>query len=243
MKNWRCKRQRGSLCPTSLERRVSGSPLHALRRREIISVKPLGNDGPSKKELMNAAAVAVQGFFVACFDAACRANTPDAADIKNLQTQVYDDLAIRYGASFNRGSLLLLAKNGADEVVGCIGLEATHTSSFPASPESLELLASSERRGPVAYMSNLAVLPEFRGLGIGKRLIAEAEQQVLSWMRLKEVLLLVNENNSAAKQLYENLNYTVIFKDEWAVRAIVVQGGGITRVRATNLCLARTLSK
>jgi len=232
----RCKRRRGCRSLAHGDGRPS--------RSSLISIKPLGSDGASKEELINAAGVAVQGFFVACFDADSRAYAPNAADIESLQTQVYNDLAMRYGDIHNRLSLLLLAKGSADRVVGCIGLEAKRRSMFPASPEPLKLLASSGRRGPFAYMSNLAVLPEFRGLGIAKRLIAEAEQQVLSWMRLREVLLLVNEGNLAAITLYESLDYSFVFKDEWAVRAIAAQGGGgIKRVRATNLCFARTLSE
>mmetsp|Transcript_136254 Transcript_136254/g.435186 ORF Transcript_136254/g.435186 Transcript_136254/m.435186 type:complete len:130 (-) Transcript_136254:5-394(-) len=90
-------------------------------------------------------------------------------------------------------------------------------------------------------MSNLAVLASCRGRGVGRRLIWEAEEQVLARLRLREVALMVNAENDPARRLYESLGYSQTFEDRWAMRAVASAGGTVEKVRVHNLGYSRNL--
>jgi len=207
-----------------------------------ITVRPLGYAGHSRQELLDVAEVAVQGFFVACYDASARTFTPDDADLERLRCQVYEDLAGRYGPHESGRSFLLVARDTAQAVVGCIGVEAMPSGSIPVSPGTLDS-HEWKRHRPVAYMSNLAVLSSMRCGGIGRRLILDAEERVQSQLCLSEVVLMVNAANTPARTLYETLGYNVIFEDPWAVRAVCVCGGEVERVRVLNVGYAHKLPR
>ncbi|NLT74082.1 MAG: GNAT family acetyltransferase [Chloroflexi bacterium] len=59
------------------------------------------------------------------------------------------------------------------------------------------------RRG---WIHHLAVAPDFRGLGLGRSLVAAIEERLCEVGCLK-VNLLVRRENRAARQLYEHLGY------------------------------------
>jgi len=198
-----------------------------------ITILPLGYEGHSCEELLDVTRVAVQGFFVACYDASSRTCEPQPKAIEELTRQVYDDLALRYGPG--QRSFLLVAREACGTVVGCIGVEASHTLQLPVSSAAHLTPALTEPPRPVAYMSNLAVLASCRGRGVGRRLILEAEALVVSRLRLQEVALMVNAENFPARRLYESLGYSLTFEDAWAVRAIASGSGGIDKVRVQNL--------
>lgn len=209
-----------------------------------VMVHPLGSfAGHSREELLEVADVAVQGFFVSCYDAETRPYAPDEDDIRLLEEQVYDDLALRYGPG--GGGVLLIARDDAGNITGCIGVERTACTELPVSvgtrlPYGIAGEPTEEEH-PVAYMSNLAVRAEQRGRGVARRLIAEAEQQVQLRMRLREVVLMVNERNEPAKRLYESLGYQPAFDDLWASRAMPVCGGGMGKTCVRNIGYLRKL--
>ncbi len=58
------------------------------------------------------------------------------------------------------------------------------------------------------YISNLAVAPDFRRLGIGHQLLTQCEQTALDW-GYQETRLHVLDSNDAAKQLYCNNGYQI----------------------------------
>jgi len=204
-----------------------------------ITVLPLGHEGHSRQELFEVAAVAVQGFFVDAYDASEK-NPPGENDLARLRCQVYDDLALRYAPGPGRRGLLLVARTTLGVVIGCIGIEAMYLSEVPVSPDAKKELCREVHR-PITYMSNLAVLKEFRGRGLGQRLIVEAERQAKTLMRSKEVVLLVNAQNCPARQLYEKLGYCSVFEDRWATRAVPGYGGAVQKVRVLNVGYSRQL--
>jgi ribosomal protein S18 acetylase RimI-like enzyme len=57
-----------------------------------------------------------------------------------------------------------------------------------------------------AYISNLAVRPDYRRQGLAQQLLLACEQQVKAW-GLHELYLHVLENNQSARQLYGKLGY------------------------------------
>ena len=65
---------------------------------------------------------------------------------------------------------------------------------------------SSDRTFP--YISNLAVAPDYRRLGIGSQLLNKCEQIALDW-GYRETRLHVLDSNSCAKQLYCNYGYQI----------------------------------
>jgi len=209
----------------------------------VTTICPLGSGRHSRQELIDVADVAVQGFFVACYDAAARAFHLDAADLARLRWQVYDDLARRYAPGPGRGGVLLVARDASRAVVGCIGTEAMWSDGLPVSPETLDSHELRRRRRPVAYVSNLAVAPAARCAGIGRRLVLAAEERAQSSMRLSEVVSMVNAGNAPARRLFESLGYGTIFEDPWATRAVPAAGGQVDRVRVLNIGYARCVPR
>lgn len=66
--------------------------------------------------------------------------------------------------------------------------------------------------GPVLYISSFAVLPEFRGGGLGGKFFCDALEFIEeSQQGLKEVALLVNENWSAARHIYKKNGFSECF--------------------------------
>ncbi len=59
-----------------------------------------------------------------------------------------------------------------------------------------------------AYVSNLAVRPDYRQQGLGQQLLIACERQVAAW-GLHELYLHVLENNQSARRLYSKLGYRV----------------------------------
>lgn len=205
-----------------------------------ITVLPLGHNGHSREELMDVANVAMQGFFVHCYDASKRTFVPDSHDQKELSRQVFEDLADRYGPHMYGRSTLLVARGTNDAVVGCIGLEVMQADQLPVSPDAMKSPHFARPR-KMAYMSNLAVLDSVRRQGIGRRLILEAEQRVREAFGLSEVTLVVNAENQRARRLYEKHGYRLAFEDTWGVRATPVKGGELFRARVLNVGYAHKL--
>lgn len=63
------------------------------------------------------------------------------------------------------------------------------------------------------YICGVALFPEFRGGGIGKTLMQLAEQKCAE-IGLNKLSLIVFEQNTGAKRLYENLGYQVVASEE-----------------------------
>lgn len=66
--------------------------------------------------------------------------------------------------------------------------------------------------GPVLYISSFAVLPEFRGGGLGGKFFCDALEFIeKSQQGLKEVALLVNENWLGARHIYKKNGFSECF--------------------------------
>jgi ribosomal protein S18 acetylase RimI-like enzyme len=67
-----------------------------------------------------------------------------------------------------------------------------------------------------AYLANLAVHPDARQQGVGKRLLMAATHQVQQW-QVKDLYLHVMENNIVARQLYLKAGYYIHqVEDGWS---------------------------
>lgn len=60
----------------------------------------------------------------------------------------------------------------------------------------------------IPYISNLAILPEYRRQGIARQLLLKCEQIAVDW-GFEELSLHVLEDNLAAQQLYFSCGYTI----------------------------------
>ena len=63
------------------------------------------------------------------------------------------------------------------------------------------------------YIAGMSVFPEYRGNGIGTKLLEIAEQQAES-LGLNQLSLIVFEQNEGAKRLYERHGYCEIAREE-----------------------------
>jgi ribosomal protein S18 acetylase RimI-like enzyme len=73
----------------------------------------------------------------------------------------------------------------------------------------LPLAGGREAERDEYYVSDLAVLPQFQGQGIGTRLLAFAEEQAARH-GLGNCSLIVALHNEAARQLYLRLGYRIV---------------------------------
>jgi ribosomal protein S18 acetylase RimI-like enzyme len=73
-----------------------------------------------------------------------------------------------------------------------------------------------------AYVSNLAVRPDYRRQGLGQQLLLACEQQVAVW-GLRELYLHVLENNQSARQLYSKLGYRLHIADTFYLGMLLGQ--------------------
>lgn len=92
----------------------------------------------------------------------------------------------------------------------CLVAFSTPTT-FPTAPPTLvgtvELALRNQMMAKqIPYISNLAIIPEYRRQGIAKQLLLKCERIALEW-GFKELSLHVLENNLAAQQLYFSNGY------------------------------------
>ena len=74
------------------------------------------------------------------------------------------------------------------------------------------------------YISNVGVLPEFRGRGYGEQLMAFAEGQARA-ARLTKCSLAVDETNADAIRLYQRLGYQIVFTRRFKGRLAELESG------------------
>ena len=75
------------------------------------------------------------------------------------------------------------------------------------------------------YICGVAVVPPYRGQGIGSRFMAMAEQDALE-KGLKKTSLIVFEENDGAKRLYDRLGYRVAAREPVVPHALLHIHGG-----------------
>lgn len=106
-------------------------------------------------------------------------------------------------------SLFLLFQK-EDENHTVIGyLSAEYMNKIPESPEELKLgHVPSTEKGKFIYISSFAILPEFRQIGLGKKLWNQA---IKYFGDEKDYLLLVNEEWNGAMHIYEESGF-ILYK-------------------------------
>ncbi len=88
-------------------------------------------------------------------------------------------------------------------------------------------ISALEKRGETlrGHILSIAVMPEYRGRGIGKRLLSSCET-LLRKRGARYVYLEVEEDNLVAKRLYEKMGYKVAGRIEkyypWGASALIM---------------------
>ncbi|KAG8466336.1 hypothetical protein KFE25_002092 [Diacronema lutheri] len=134
--------------------------------------------------------------------------TSSDAQLRQLVDEIGDDLRRRY--SFERpadASRLIVAVDDAGVLLGCAGIELLSMTIDGRQPSSWsERLRATLR----PHMSNLAVAPSARRLGIASRLVRACERVAVREWACVEQTLFVDTQNDAAMALYAALGYEVV---------------------------------
>jgi len=169
-------------------------------------------------------------------------------------------------------SALVIMRDESGQIEGCCGVElaVADTDAFKPLPRSdgenmlkgglaaLGGRARNELRGkPVQFvaasvlpdgyalipvLSNLAVCEKSRGRGLARQLARRCEVISASW-GFSEMMLLVEEGNGPARNLYESLGYQRIWTRDVPATRISQdgKGGSLTMERVSTLAMAKAL--
>lgn len=171
--------------------------------------------------------------------------------LKELTNLEFVDLRKRYSRSSQASLLkfpysLLLAQEGADSnIVGTLGLDCQildkkHNKFKKITSSSLSFI-DADYEEPVVVLSNLAVRPDKRKLGIARMLLQESESLVLEW-GYDNIFLLVDSLNLNAQNLYKKNGFKAIFEDKDAT-CVAVGPYGLRTQECVNICYKKSLKK
>lgn len=93
------------------------------------------------------------------------------------------------------------------------------------------------KNGKVLYVSSFALLPQYKGLGHGKKLFESSLKTICtSFPQLETVLLLVNEQWTSAKKIYSALGFKILrtIKDFFPTLTNTTSDGILMTCPATN---------
>ncbi|CAM9431548.1 unnamed protein product [Chrysoparadoxa australica] len=159
---------------------------------------------------------------------------------RQLAREQYRDMRVRYGEMVGAKKLktaLFLAKDSDGEIIGCAGLEVNvcRDKKF-----GLRFQDQGDDTKLRPLLSNLVVFQGARKQGLGKQLTARCEKEARSW-GYTEVLLLVDEENKAARKLYQKCGYRQLFRNTEGSR-LDPFGRSVTNAPTTLLCLRKDLN-
>ncbi|MBV5257920.1 GNAT family N-acetyltransferase [Synechococcus moorigangaii CMS01] len=119
-----------------------------------------------------------------------------------LRLGVYEDLSqrLKQNKEHHVCFVAALQTTTSQDIVGMVEISVRYLQAVAIAPTK------------VPYISNLAVNPQYRRLGIARRLLTRCETQVRYW-NYCSVALHVLENNEAAKQLYLSCGYDVKYAE------------------------------
>jgi ribosomal protein S18 acetylase RimI-like enzyme len=119
-----------------------------------------------------------------------------------LRLGITEDLRLRMRHGDNAYHCLIAVNSDNGEILGTAEVSLKHWFTRPKT---------------TAYISNLAVSPQHRRLGIAKQLIQKCESIADQW-QCRRLSLHVMENNLGAQNLYQTLGF-IYQEAEWSWRA------------------------
>ncbi|MBE9195703.1 GNAT family N-acetyltransferase [Synechocystis sp. LEGE 06083] len=123
-----------------------------------------------------------------------------------LRLGITEDLRLRMRHGDNAYHCLIAVNSDNGEILGTAEVSLKHWFTRPKT---------------TAYISNLAVSPQHRRLGIAKQLIQKCEAIADQW-QCRRLSLHVMENNLGAQNLYQTLGF-IYQEAEWSWRAWLLQ--------------------
>jgi len=170
--------------------------------------------------------------------------------MKELTNLEFLDLKKRYSRASPAAllrfpyALLVAEEEGTGEMVGSLGLDCQildkKSNKFKKVTSSSISFLADDSEEVVIVLSNLAVRPDKRKLGVARMLLEESEGVVKEW-GYKSIYLLVDSLNARAQTLYKKRGYKVAFKDDEAT-CVAVGDFGLKTSPCINLCYKKDLS-
>jgi ribosomal protein S18 acetylase RimI-like enzyme len=74
------------------------------------------------------------------------------------------------------------------------------------------------KRQHKAYLHGMYVVPEYRGLGLGKTLLVKSLEMARNMVSLEEIQLVVAVHNRSVVALYENFGFVHSYKESRALK-------------------------
>jgi ribosomal protein S18 acetylase RimI-like enzyme len=121
---------------------------------------------------------------------------------------MYEDLRGRLRSDSPHYRCLIVCQN--------TGIESVRQEMIVGTAE-IGLKASSLLATPIPYISNLAVLPDYRRCGIARKILIKCEQIALEW-GFDELSLHVLDHNIPARELYFSSGYRLQKVEGWLSR-------------------------
>ena len=143
-------------------------------------------------------------------------------------------------------STVLVAEEVAEQrrLIGVCGMQMLALTPDGRGEEAMSSLTR-DRRAAMSLrplLSNLAVSTDYRRRGIATRLVARSEAVAVQW-NFDELLLLVSDDNTAARRLYRRRGYVDVGEpldgEECAIAPWYL-GGGLAWRPCQNVCMRRT---
>jgi len=172
--------------------------------------------------------------------------------LKELTNLEFIDLKKRYSRASPASLLkfpysLVLAEDESEggAIVGSLGLDCQifdkkEKKFRKLTSSSISFLSEDSEEVVVVVLSNLAVRPDKRKLGVARRMMEESERLVKEW-GYSSIFLLVDSLNTRAQTLYKKRGYKVAFKDDDAT-CVAVGELGLKTAPCINLCYRKDLS-
>jgi len=137
---------------------------------------------------------------------------------------------------------LLLAEDDNGEIVGTLGLDFQildkKENKFKKLTSSSISFLETDYEEPVVVLSNLAVRPDKRKLGIGRMLLKESEGVVQTW-GYNSIFLLVDSQNMNAQKLYKKCGFKAVFEGEGT--CVAIGAVGLRTQECVNVCYKKVL--
>jgi len=173
-------------------------------------------------------------FFVTAFWDDYKAEVALQGDVlKRVGTEQYVDMKNRYGQLKALPATMIVAKNQQGVIVGCAGVEIALLNEDKIMPKTRANLE--QGYDLQALLANVAVSPDYRGLGIARQLCLACEEQVLDW-GYDSLLLLVEAENTPAVTLYKRMGFREIFRDNEAKASKAVAYGRSANLKTIQVC-------
>uniref|UniRef100_A0A7S1B368 N-acetyltransferase domain-containing protein n=1 Tax=Corethron hystrix TaxID=216773 RepID=A0A7S1B368_9STRA len=211
-----------------------GSLSFGTKRPLKVTFQPL--DGNSEVEVREIAKFFTDAFWAGKVGGA---KTLTSAQAISLERQQSREFRSRYGTRVGGWggedrALVVARDDDLDVPMGCAGIQID-------SIRDIRLQRKGQRTADMIIaplMSNVAVGPSYRRMGIAEDLVKKTEELALNW-GYKECYLLVEKRNVPAVKLYRKLGYRPLWEDKEASTLVPQSNGSVANELTTLVCMMK----